>query len=72
LWKIIEHEAKNTNDVLGAYGLVYFKAIYPQQSCVQVHSVISQFVIENMESLEAYNPSPFVGNTKTLQSVGIE
>ena len=77
LWKVTEHEAKDTIDVLRAYGLVYFKDVilYPhnnKQSCVQVHSVISQFVIENMESLEVYNLSPFVRNTETMRSVGRE
>ena len=76
LWKVTEHEAKDTIDVLWAYGLVHFKYVTlycnNKQSCVEAHAVISQFVIENMESLEAYNLSPYCGNSNTVNSVGRE
>jgi len=77
LWKSSEHEARDTVDILWAYGLVHFKDVilYPHNSkqlCVEVHAVISQFVIENMESLEVYNLSPYCGNTKGIQLVGRE
>ena len=55
LWKISKQEAKESVDALWAYGLVQFTdiTISPNnntQHCVEVHAVISQYVIECMES----------------------
>ena len=57
LWNITEHEARNVIDVLWAYGLVQFTdvTIPPHnntQHCVEVHAVISQYIIERVDSIE--------------------
>ena len=75
LWNITENEAKGFVDVLWAYGLVQFTkvTIHPyniQQSCVEVHTVISQYVIECIDSKEAEILSP-VGRLRTIKSVTI-
>ena len=58
LWNVTKQEAEDTVDVLWAYGLVQFtnNTISPnniKQHCVEVHAVISQYIIECMDSLEA-------------------
>ena len=60
LWNISKQkkEAENTVDVLWAYGLVQFTdiTISPnniKQCCVEVHAVISQYIIDCMDSEEA-------------------
>ena len=55
LWNISKLEAQNTVDVLWAYGLVRFTYITIshsniKQPCVEVHAVISQYIIESMDS----------------------
>ena len=60
LWNISKQEAEDTVDVIWAYGLVQFTdiTISPnniKQHCVEVHAVISQYIIECMESKEAVN-----------------
>ena len=64
LWKISKQEAEDTVDVLWGYGLVQFTdiTISPnniKQHCVQVHAVISQYIIECMKSMEVSLLSPF-------------
>jgi len=64
LWNITEHEALDIVDVLWNYGLVQFTevAMPPQNStqhCVEVHAVISQYIIECMEGNEVITLSPF-------------
>ena len=59
LWNISEQEAEDTVDVLWAYGLVQFTdiTISPnniKQHCVEVHAVISQYIIYCMDSKEVY------------------
>ena len=87
LWNISEQEAENTVDVLWAYGLVQFTdiTISPnniKQHCVEVHAVISHYIIEHMDSNEALALSPycglntaysvFIGSTLTFhQSYGV-
>ncbi|XP_065894140.1 uncharacterized protein [Dysidea avara] len=77
LWNITKYEARNFVDVLWAYGLVQLTDIIipPQnntQNSVQVHAVISQYIIECMESKEVIALSPFVGsNTGKLVSKGL-
>ena len=65
LWNISKQEAEDTVDVLWAYGLVQFTdiSISPnniKQHCVEVHAVISQYIIEYMNSKEAGNLYPIV------------
>ena len=60
LWNISKQEAEDTVDVLWAYGLVQFTdiTISPnniKQHCVEVHAIISQYVIECMNGEEVYN-----------------
>ena len=74
LWNISKQEAENTVDVLWAYGLVQFTdiTISPnniKQHCVEVHAVISQYIIECMNSYETFTLSPFGGGLNTAQSV---
>ena len=69
LWHISEQEAKDTVDVLWAYGLVQFTniTISPNsitQHCVEVHTVISQYIVECMDSNEMTILSP-------ISSVGL-
>ena len=57
LWNITEQEAEDTVDTLWAYGITTYTdiAIVPHnrtQRCVEVHSVISQYIIEGMDSKE--------------------
>ena len=64
LWNISKQEAEDTVDVLWVYGLVQFTdvTISPNnitQHCVEVHAVISQYIIECMDSNEVSVLSPF-------------
>ena len=73
LWNIPKQEAVDTVDILWAYGLVKFTnvIISPNnitQHCVEVHAVISQYIIECMDSNEVIVLSPHDGNT--IRSVG--
>ena len=74
LWKISQQEAKDIVDVLWAYGLIQFTGIALSsinnitQHCVEVHAVISQYIIDNMDSNELYTLSPS-GKVNTVQSV---
>ena len=70
LWNISKVEAQDTVDVLWAYGLIQFKDITislnsNRQSCVEVHSVISQYITESMEFNEAITLSPILNSTHT-------
>ena len=63
LWNISKQEAEETVDALWAYGLVQFTdiTISPNnftQHCVEVHAVISQYIIECMDSNEMLTLSP--------------
>ena len=74
LWNISKQEAEVTVDVLWAYGLVQFTdtTISPnniKQHCVEVHAVISQYIIECMDSEEVINLSPHGGLNNTSLSV---
>ena len=65
LWNISKQEAEDTVDVLWAYGLVQFTdiTISPnniKQHCVEVHAVISQYIIDCMDSKEAATLYPIV------------
>ena len=63
LWSVSKQEAEETVDALWAYGLVQFTNITVSPSnitqiCVEVHSVISQYIIESMTSIEVLTLSP--------------
>ena len=72
LWSISKQAAEDTVDVLWAYGLVQLTditIIFPyniKQHCVEVHAVISQYIIESMDSVDACNLSP-MGKKSTSQ-----
>ena len=75
LWNISEQEAEDTVDVLWAYGLVQFTNITISrnnitQHCVEVHAVISQYIIECMDSNEVHTLSPHSEKLNTVRSVG--
>ena len=75
LWNITEHEANSSTNMLWAYGLVQFNDIIilphnSMQRCVEVHAVISQYIIEVMDSKEVMTLSP-AGGLGTTASVGI-
>ena len=74
LWNISKQEAEETVDALWAYGLVQFTdiTISPNnitQHCVEVHAVISQYIIECMDSNEVRTLSPVGGKLNTAASV---
>ena len=73
LWNISKQEAKDTVDVLWAYGLIQFTDITISsnvtQHSVQVHAVISQYIIECTDSEELYNLAPFGGILNNARSV---
>ena len=75
LWNISKQEAEDTVDVLWAYGLVQFTDIIIspnniKQHCVEVHAVISQYIIECMNSNEIVTLSPFSSSgLNTVQSI---
>jgi len=74
LWNVTEQEARDVVDELWSYGLVQFTDIIipphnKKQSCVEVHTVISQYIFENMASDEVISLAP--RETKgTYKSVG--
>ena len=73
LWGISEQEAENILDILWAYSLVQFaEAIFPnniKQHCVEVHAVISQYIIESMDSNKAHSLSVWGGKVNITRSV---
>ena len=74
LWNVSEQEATNTVDVLWTYGLLQFTDITipplnKLQRCIEVHAVISHYIIENMETSEFLTLSPY-GELNTFDSVG--
>ena len=74
LWNVSKQEAEGSVDELWAYGLVQFTdiTISPKnikQHCVEVHAIISQYIIECIDSEEAFTLSPF-GTLNTIVSVG--
>ena len=76
LWNVSEQEAKNSVDVLWAYSLVQF-TFYDiakpdskiKMHCVEVHAVISQYIIECMDYNEVFALSPHYGKSSTGPSV---
>ena len=73
LWKVPEQDGNDAVELLWSYGLVTFTdvAIPPRntiQTSVEVHAVISQYVIDNLESEEVVALSAF-GQLGTFQAV---
>ena len=76
LWNISKQEAEYTVDVLWGYGLIHFTDIAISsnitQHSVEVHAVISQYIIENNISIhDILTLSPVYGKLNTSESVGI-
>ena len=77
LWNISEIEAQERVDKLWAYGIAKFTDnILPPhnkiQHCVEVHAVISQYIIESIECDEVFKLSPRgLGTLEELKS-GLE
>ena len=74
LWNISKQEAEDTVDILWAFGLVQFIDIMMPPSsitkrCAEVHAVISQYIIECMDSNEALALTPVGEKLNTAQSV---
>ena len=78
LWNISKEEAEDTVTDLWRYGLIQFtdkitdviiSPNYIIQHHVQVHAVISQYIIECIDSKELYALSPYGGISYTVQSV---
>ena len=73
LWNISKQEAEDSVDVLWAYGLVQFTDIIIspkniKQHCVEVHAIISQYIIECIDSEDLLAHSP-LGTLNTANSV---
>jgi len=63
LWSITEHKASEITDELRSYGVIQFTDIIVPPTnfikhCVEVHSIISHFIVENMDSTELYRLAP--------------
>ena len=80
LWNIPKLKAEETVDVLWAFGLVLFidttisfNGTHNTKSCVEVHTVISQYIIESMDYNEVLTLAPMMKeNIITLLSKEIE
>ena len=73
LWKVADYEAQDIVGELWSYGLVHFTDIIipphnNPQHCVEVHAVITQYIIECLASKDVQRLSPF-GDLKTCDSV---
>ena len=74
LWNITKQEAEDIVNTLWGYSLVKFTAtilpgINSTQHCVEVHAVISQYIIECMDSSEFPSLSPFGESLNTKISI---
>ena len=74
LWNITKQEAEDIVNTFWGYSLVHFTAtispaINITQHCVEVHAVISQYIIECMDSSEFPSLSPFGENLNTKISI---
>ena len=77
LWKVSRQEADETVDILWAYGLVQYTDItVPPFSvaihCVEVHAVITQYIIECMDCYEVDYLLPWGQNLTYINSCGTE
>ena len=73
LWNISDQEAEENVETLFAYGLIQYTHSMLSTSTnshqhLEVHTVISQYIIDSMESKEAFLLSPF-GKLNIVQSV---
>ena len=73
LWDISKQQAEKSIDALWGYGLVKFTDIIVSpnnniQQCVEIHDVISQYIIEHMDSKDIISLSP-VCELNTAESV---
>jgi len=64
LWKVSQQKANDFVDKLWAYGLIQFiqKEIpmcVNTQTCIEVHAVISQYIIDSMNSVQVTTMTPF-------------
>ena len=63
IWNTTENEALDIVHLLWSYGLLQYTRItippHKTQICVEVHAVISHYIIESIDSFEAYDLSPF-------------
>ena len=65
LWNISKQNAEEALDVLWHYGLIQFTNVTIldiTQCCVEVHAVISQYIVDTIDSKEVDALSPFVGS----------
>jgi len=72
LWKVSELKASDIVDKLWANGLVHFTEITippHNKTCIEVHAVISQYIMECINNIDAILLSPF-GKSGTGESVG--
>ena len=64
LWNNDDDEARECADQLWAYGLVQFSCVtvppHKEQHFVEIHAVISQYLIEALDSSDVYRHSPLV------------
>ena len=78
LWNMSEMKAADQVHTLWGYGLVTFiDTIIPPnnklQPCVEVHAVISQFIIETIDSNQVFRLSPYGGlGTANVLKHGLE
>ena len=68
LWKVTEQNSWNVVDDLWAYGLVQFlqkpiPTCANMQLCVEVHVVISQYIIDIMDSFQVTTLTPFASSS---------
>ena len=77
LWNISKQDAETTVDTLWNYGLVQFTNVKMYLNsiiahrCVEVHVVISHYIIDSIESKEVDALSPFVGSVHTSVRQGL-
>ena len=74
LWNVSKQEAEDSVEILWAYGLVQFTDIITSpknitQHCVEVHAIISQYIIECIDSKEVVFLSPFGRRLNTAFSI---
>ena len=75
LWRISKQETEETVDALWAYGLLQYtdtmiSSNNVTQHCVEVHAVISQYIIECIDSKEVATLCPIGGKLNTSALVG--
>ena len=74
LWNITQQEANDAVDKLWAYGLVQFTDVLISpynkiQHCVEVHTIISLYIINSIDGGEAFALSPIIGKKHIVETV---